>query len=372
MHPAVAERNTLKQFGITLHESKRFNRLSTEERISELTQQLESYTQEVLNDHPVSTPYNYWFDHQGNLFTNPSLQQIYNVEQQFDIRERGGKPLEGFRDHLKPLLRANPNMLIFWYSPQGKASYDNNPNNPFSQIDYHDGQLYIQYFDGKKVNAVAVKVTNEEAVRQFMPDVFLLASCAKSEQERTSCFHTNPSLSTHTIDSFLETNWKDDEVYTDKSKKKYTVNDIKYQIRNALLCIKSDHFTLSEKVRESLGNEQVTRQTILEAYTRTIMDYMETQGMETMSLSGSCGGSTISLSFLNTLIETGFPAVQDMVSLHSSASRILTQGSLESSSTHYEDYNCPHCGTTLSGEKKDDEASWRKTCDNCNKDIRCA
>ncbi|QQG44366.1 MAG: hypothetical protein HYW86_00385 [Candidatus Roizmanbacteria bacterium] len=43
----------------------------------------------------------------------------------------------------------------------------------------------------------------------------------------------------------------------------------------------------------------------------------------------------------------------------------------DSENEHYEDYECPHCHETLSGEKKNDPSSWRKTCDHCGEDVRC-
>jgi len=41
------------------------------------------------------------------------------------------------------------------------------------------------------------------------------------------------------------------------------------------------------------------------------------------------------------------------------------------SSTHYESYECPGCGGTLSGESKSDKSSWRKECENCGHKLGC-
>lgn len=362
--------NTLSEIGITTAESQRLQKLMPQERERELAQQIASYTKEVLEDTPVSTPYSYWFGPDNQLYSNSSFKEIYKIERQFDPQERGGKPLTGFYK-LTECLRRNPNKIIFWYSPPGPASYDENLKNPYSKINYTDGQLYVQYFDttAGKINAVAVKTTNEDAIHQFMPEAFRLVDFTKyTPEERINYFLTNPHISNYTIDSFLNQDWENSTIYTDKARKDHSVGDVMLQIRDSLLGI-GPKFTLSGDIVRSLAEEAITEDTILHAYISTIKKYMIEKGVETMSLSGSCGGGTVDLEGLNGLLSTpSLPVPQDIISLYSSTYRALTQ---VGSSEHYDDYQCPHCGETLSGEKKNDPSSWRKNCDNCHKELNC-
>jgi len=112
--------NTLKTLGITLEESKR--QLTPTERKKELEQNICAYTNEVLEDKPVSILYHYYPDKQKQkLFSDPSLKEVFLVENQFDIQERDGLPKQGFIN-LTQILLENPGKVTFWYSPAGPAS----------------------------------------------------------------------------------------------------------------------------------------------------------------------------------------------------------------------------------------------------------
>lgn len=67
---------------------------------------------------------------------------------------------------------------------------------------------------------------------------------------------------------------------------------------------------------------------------------------------GSSGGLGVGSIFQNTSLED-----------------LLSSGLDESE--HYDDYNCPHCNKTLSGERKDDRSSWRRACDHCGGKLGC-
>lgn len=359
--------NALSTLGITLEENFRLQQLAPEEREQELTQQLESYTREVLEDNPVSTPYKYWFDNNDRLFSNPSLKEIYNVEKQFDSQERGGKPLEGFRTVEKKLLQ-NPGRMVLWYSPPGPAAYDDNPSNPYSKIDYKTGQLYLQYFDGNRINAVALKVSNEDVIKQFMPDVFHLASFQEyNNEEKTNCFLLTPIVGV-SIDDFLNHDWEDGKIYTDKSGDTHYLSDVLLQVRKTFSGIEKSSFKLPESIRENLHQGEITQQMIKAAYAQVIFNNMGDRS--NISLMGSCGGSKVDRGDIMALLgASDLPSVNEMVSLYSSAERILNQDTVIK--THYDDYACPGCGKSLSGENKNDKGSWRKECEHCHAKLGC-
>ena len=164
--------NPLASFGINLTEADRLRYLTPEDRFSEVYQGLMGYKKEVLEDSAVSIPYSYWFGHDGRLYTHPDYHdKLRLAENQIDIRERGGLPLEGFRV-LTRMLRENPNEVILWYSPPGDVSFDKDPNNPYTEVSpYKNGQLYLQYFDTleERVGNFAITVSNENIVSDLMP-----------------------------------------------------------------------------------------------------------------------------------------------------------------------------------------------------------
>lgn len=317
---------SLSQFGVTYEEWKRLQYLTPQEREVELGQQIASYTKEVLDDSPVSTPYSYWFGTDGRLYTNPSLKEIYNVERQFDHQERAGTPLEGFRK-VTTRLAHYPNQLTVWYSPAGPASFDSNPNSPYSQIDYHDGQLYFQYYDPfqKKVNAVAVKVTNEHIVRQFMPDTFTIADRKTDEKDRIRTIMTNPHTFFCTVDDFFAHQWENGEVYWDKRNQPHYLYDVLAQLREVLSGTRKAHAHLDPTVRAALQSNQLSEGVIRQAYISTIRSYMKEKGYREMSLSGCSGGSRVELSTLEQILSMPKLEVKDLVTLYSSTLRKLTQ-----------------------------------------------
>ncbi|MBI4004934.1 hypothetical protein HY358_02250 [Candidatus Roizmanbacteria bacterium] len=372
--PATLEQDRyLKQLGITLAEHRRLQQLTPLERERELAQQIASLTKEVLDDHPVSTPYSYWLDAGGEIYSDQSRKPIFNLRNQINPGERGGLPLDGFLK-VGVRLRHNPGNLILLYSPPGPASFDNDPKNPYSQITYRDGQLYMQYFDGQKINAVALKVTNESVIRQLAPSLFSAADKKSSQRERIAFLVTNPAGEL-SVDDFFNHQWKDGEMYRDKDSRSYSLSEVLMQAKDVLFGRSRSEFHLSEDLRGALSQETITEHLILSAYTSTIRNYMRDRGYEEMELSGSCGGGKVSVDTLDVFlqIDNNLPQLQSLVSLYSSTYRLLKQARLETDTgEHYPDYKCPHCNITLSGEKKNDPDSWRTTCDNCKREINCA
>ncbi len=317
---------SLSKFGVTYDEWKRLQQLTPVEREEELTQQIASYTKEVLDDSPVSTPYSYWFGHDGCLYTNPSLREIYNIERQFNPQERGGTPLQGFRK-VTARLAHYPNQVTLWYSPAGHASFDSDPQNPYSKIDYHDGQLYFQYYDQfqKKVNAVAIKVTNEKSIRQFMPGVFTLADRKPDQKDRIRTLMTNPHTFMSSVDDFFARPWENGEIYRDKHNAPHYLCDVFTRLKEVLSGTQKAHVHLDPTVRAALQNNQMSEHTIQQVYITIIRSYMKEKGYNEMSLSGCSGGSRVELSTLEQILKMPKLEVKDLVTLYSSTVRKLTQ-----------------------------------------------
>ncbi len=320
---SVAE-TFLRQYGVDPEiEAILLNRLPPEERYSLLRQNLEAYTNEVVRDEPVSILYYYWFDEEGNLYSNPYKDNVTNFS--IDREERGGLYVEGLK-RLANLLFTNPNQVILWYSPPGPALFDENPQSRYFGINYDYGQLYWSYFDGEKVVNLAIKISNEEIVN------YLFASIPQfqDEKERIAFFVLNPSLSGFTPDDFFEKTSQEDNtvVYQSKNGRRFTWADILRAMRITLTGKKNQEPTIFDKTTQALFEFEMTAQTILQIYLSTIYHHMMVNNLTSLPLSGSCGGKEVSLSSLEEGLEidNGWmnPFAQVVSSL-SSGFRFLTQ-----------------------------------------------
>ena len=197
MSSVELQSNPLEYFGVNLSEADRLRRLTLDDRFSEVYQGLMGYKKEVLEDSAVSIPYSYWFGIDGQLYSHPnSHDHLRLVENQIDIQERGGLPQEGFKILTQKLLE-NPDNVILLYSPPGPASFnEDNTNNPYSKINYKNGQLYLQYFDSleNRVQSFAITVSNDSIIQDLMPDLFQSALEEQKYQDFISVFLRNPVI----------------------------------------------------------------------------------------------------------------------------------------------------------------------------------
>lgn len=329
--------NTLSDFGITTQEYRRLKELTHEEREKELHRQKAAFVNEVLMDRPTSILYRYWFGPEG-LYTDSSLQEKYSTSRKsnrfFDERERAGIPLAGFNLVTK-LLWENPHKIVLWYSPPGPASFDHDYSNPFSAITYNYGQLYVQYYDGAEVKAVALKISNEKVLNLLAPEISGILSSSKGNQ-RIADSLLHPAVIDQNIDGFLNTAYQNDVVYKDKAEKKHLLLDVLQQAKRAFLN-QEDLTFLSEREDNVLFQSgEMTEDTILELYLSTIQGYMKAIGQNRMNLSGSCGGKAVSLNDVDSLLSKDF---YSFAGLHSSLQRVITQGEEE-----WHEGRCRVCG----------------------------
>lgn len=363
--------NPLEQFSVEAQkESQRLSRLTSEEQTQELIQNFRGYENEVLKDCPVSIVYSYWFDEFGVAYTHPSKKAIHKFRDQFDPQERGISPLLGF-EKTTDLMRQNPGQVILWYSPQGPATFDKKPNNPYNNIDFIYGQLYAQYYDDQtdQAKAVAIKVTNESIFQNLMPDVYKVAN-VNSLEERINTFLLNPVNTLLTIDQFINKAWGIELVYRDKSGKERNFDEILHQLKEKFI---NDSDEISEHSRffaHRLARTPKREEDVLRTYLEFIRAHQLVTGEQITNLMGACGGRQVSATQINELL--GIETINSFSNLYSTDFRKITQTQdYRNSGDKYEDYDCPHCNKTLSGEKKGDKASWRKACDHCGGKLGC-
>ena len=353
--------NPLAQFAFDASfESKRLNNLSPKKRLRELTQNLRGYENEVIKDLPVSIKYSYWFGVSGDLYTHPDSTDRQDLAADgISSQERDGATLGGFRKVTRALYE-NPGLVVLWYSPAGPASFAEDPSNPYSEISFDYGQLYIQHLMGNEVSATAVKVTDEGVLEHFMPHIKGAVDTVSTPKEKIQYFLTHPHVTGLSLSEFLDQEYPDDLIHTNHRGESFHLQKVMSLVRHILMGdgIPTEDRELVE-IAQNLSYGNVTEDQLAQIYYSRIAKEMETKGLTTMSLAGSCGGRTVTGSEIQNLL--------GLTNIFSSQFRLLSQ----TENTVYPDYECPGCHQMLSGESKKDQSSWRKECDHCGHKLNC-
>ncbi|OGK30150.1 hypothetical protein A2W49_01380 [Candidatus Roizmanbacteria bacterium RIFCSPHIGHO2_12_41_18] len=342
-------------------EAHRLNRLSEHKRAWEFSRSLLGYDNEVLKDRPVSIKYSYWFDPSGNLYNHPARNPEDLSLNGIRPGERGDLPAKGL-EKVAQLLFENPGEVVLWYSPPGPAAFDDNPENPFSQITFDYGQLYITVLNGDRVENVALKITNEDVLRHFMPHIAAFAGNFDGKERRIQYFLTHPVNTSMALEEFLSVDRPDEYTHTNHKGEDFSLHEV---ISLARAVFEKEGFTPEEeeivRFATKVVRKHVSEDSLQTAYFTRISMEMKANGVDSMRLAGSCGGRTILGSEVENLLglNNGF----------STDFRTLTQ--IVRDKLYYPDYNCSHCGGTLTGESKTDRNARRKTCDHCGGELNC-
>ena len=354
--------NPLAQFAFDASfESKRLNTLSPEKKLRELTQNLRGYENEVVKDLPVSIKYSYWFDARGDLYNHPDSTDPKDLAVRgISPQERDGATLGGFKKVTRALYE-NPGSVVLWYSPAGPASFGKDPSNPYSEISFDYGQLYIQHLVGNEVSATAIKVTDEAILEHFMPHVTGAVETLETEKERMQYFLSHPHITGLSLVEFLAQELPDDFTHTNHRGESFHLREVMDLVRQSLMSrgVPIEDSELVE-IAQSLSHADVTEDQLSKIYYSRIAKEMTAKGLTTMSLAGSCGGRSVTSSEIQNLL--------GLNDIFSSQFRLLSQ---TESPTRYPDYECPGCHQMLSGELKKDQSSWRKECEHCGHRLNC-
>jgi len=337
----------LKEWGFHPRESFRLNQLSRQEALNELETNLKFFTEHALEDKPVSSPYYYWPDSTGRLYSHPSRGPEYLVEYQIDPRERGGTMLQGFRALSQAL--SNPNQMVIHYSPKGKTSFSDKHDDKFEVDSYKDGQLTLQYFDGEKIRAVGLMVGNEDLVFSLLNQFGLPMYEYDVEEERIAYYLLHPLRTKLSLDELLveldSLGYNDETLYRDKNHFEHTFGRIFKQVHQSFAgnLPQTNRLYLDQTLNalnRELSQAAWTKQKVQETYLRVILNYATVNGLDEVKLMASCGGSIKSTkdiinllygSGLSEHLSTDFLNPQNLVGPHSSDKRIK------------EPFVCPKC-----------------------------
>lgn len=346
-----ANAETLAQFGFNTSEAYLLNRYSPEQRRIYLRRELETHVNHTIEDMVVSLPYYYQRTPNGEIISYPSGIPLF-----IDNEERSG--LFGIGVHCAiDSAMANPQKLVFLYSPPGPVAFDDNPENKYRNFKpYGSGQLNMMFFDGEKINNISTMVSTvkgENWVAKILADQYVQTG-KTSEIERISYFITHPKQSDFTIDDFLNFSWQNQEEVIFKN-----VHDREFTLAQTLKFIAdsiSGRLKLGvntfDKTIAALEDYEITEAFIKQLYISTIHYYMEKNNLSVLPLGGGCGGTVVKHS---SLFET--------ISNLSSPYRLLTQSDEKKHWDYHEGY-CVVCDKEKRQKKLVGPCNICKECEN--------
>lgn len=283
MNIAARVENPLAQLSFTPDEADSLNKYPALERARRLSKNLRTYENEVLEDRPVSL--------------------VYEIDEEtiqgFDPRERGGVFIDGFQ-RMRGLLAEHPGEVVLWYSPAGPAAFDRDPSNPYSEITFRYGQLYVQYSDGDKERAMAVKVKDSDLVERLMPGVSAFASNLTSQEARIKFMIKHPQVTGLTVDEFLGQEHDNIHVYTNNMGESFGLDDVFRQLREGFA--KEADEEPDEKIL-NLTKRGLTKDGIFRLYVGRIHERLVAIKSRFLQMEGSCGGKLQTLEAIVNLLK---------------------------------------------------------------------
>lgn len=333
-------------------EAQRLQKLEPKERIREFIQQRESYVNHLTEDQAVSIKFSYWLDAEGEVFTSPSIDNnIYNIKNQIDTSERDGSFYPGI---LKAtvLAKDNPYDLISLYSPTGKklfteANKDNIPEEKleFLEKSYDTGQLYLMYFDGLKIDCVAVSVNNDD--NPWLSQLGLNMFNEVENEEKKIVSILNSPVGLGNIDDFFMRDWPENYlIYYNVHHQDFYLDDVLSKIKEVFLGKQKRVIDVGDRTIMALQRHEVTADMVVASYLTALYKHMQAS---VQPIGGGCGGSVADKSEIEILLginsiiqKSVIPTLNQLVSSFSSTFRDIKQK--QEKKWEYHNGCCAVCG----------------------------
>jgi len=291
-------------------EVKNLQSFSPQERIVRFNQQRESYINHLLEDQAVSILYKYWPDKNGNIYTSSSRNERNNVVHQIDFNERNGLFYDGILQTVKQAVQ-NPGSLVALYSPTGKKLFNSTPvesvpkeKSKWLKEPYNIGQLYFLYFDGEKINNVAVSMNNDNNpwLMDLKP-IFKEINQEKDEETRISLFLTTPVL-LENIDQFLQRNWNDNyHIFKNVHGEDFFLDRVIDDMKKAFAGKRKLKTPIYyDQTVQSLQRSEITADIITQGYFSTIYNFMKERGLSKIKFGGGCPGDGAEMSTVEEIL----------------------------------------------------------------------
>ena len=358
--------NTLAKFGYNTQEAYALRSIvDKNKKTSYLRKNLETTINHLYEDSVISFASHYQLNTKGEIVTYPDYVPLH-----LDPEERGDLYREGLTSAINDSI-THPYKVITYYSPPGPLVFDNAPENKYKDIDpYKIGQLYLMYSDGVKVNNVAIGISEEgeDWVQKLMPDQYNKAKKQSDEINQIKYFITHHKLHDEDIETFIT------DQYSKLNRPIYLNKDgIHFDLHKTMLLMRQSftntlpHSEIVDTIMNEVDIEKITPKDISGIYNQAMILYMKKNELTTLSLGGSCGGKEVSL---NQLYELDVDALTTNY-------RLITQGNIIPESNNrmkdrYDDYDCPSCGSSITGELVGKPETWKNACPHCHSALHCA
>lgn len=343
-------------------EAKSYQGLPSEEITKRFNQQRESYVNHLLEDQAVSILYQYWPDKNGNIFTSSSKKERDNVVHQIDFNERNGFFYDGILATIEQAVQ-NPGNLVTLYSPTGKKLFNSTPTesipkekSKWLKEPYNIGQLYFLYFDGEKINNVAVSINDDNNPWLLeMGREFTEINQERDEEKRISLFLTTP-IELGNVDIFLEKPWEHNyRIFKNVHNEDFFLDGVINDMRETFAGRRKLKIPIYyDQTVQSLQRSEITVDIITQGYLSTVYNFMKERGLSKTKFGGGCPGDGAEMSEVERIL--GYDVMRSIT-----MGENIFAKSVSSLSANYQDLK-----QHKSDENSDEYGSLKFDCPVCN------
>ncbi len=352
----LEQQKVLQQFGITLKESDRYQKVGTlaGTRLAEyeLEQNLKSYEREFLMDEALSLPHTYHHLN-GELYSQPIPHPLFNIKNQIDRREREGLTLEGFTRFENLVVAAKPDSVTVWYSPDGPSGFEG--------IHYDSGRLYVNF-----KTSVDSSVNFDLKVHPRFPIVPLLGAIHEqtdgihpyfdSPESGKKYYLTHPIKTNMDVNDFFHfMNQRDPEETTPlyisrRNSQEPMLRSLLDAVEEMKQMLEYQNTHGTDFVFESSGDKTthalMKQEDLMRRYMAVIDPYVK-QNNGTYTLYGCSTTSTVNDHDMAHLI--GQHSIDSLISLYSTERRMLTDNPdiFKQQQETQTSFPCPKCGEPI-------------------------
>jgi len=319
-----------------------------------LRNNLLSYELHVIKNHIASIPYSYFPGEGGKLYCDREKKN--NLE--IDPRERNGFYSVGI-GRAVDLALSRRDKLVFLYSPPGKASFSVPPPEDYKNS-YTIGQLYLMWYDGDKINNIAVSINGEGErwLSEVMGRPFVDRPPTDEEIIR-DIIHPVPT--DYSIDEFLDSKWEyEGEIFRIRNIDgfhSYVASQAMEEIRKSLngeLKAEFNHELMALRLARDGGG--------YDPYQHMLIQTMLSRDKKSMPIGGGCSGEielkddAFGINFLDIYGKSIFNEPN-------LSSKYRQQNQSEEKKNTYP---CGNCGRPIPYEKDvENKKTWLTHCPHC-------
>lgn len=299
----------------------------------------------------------------GDSMKDKAVRAIKRNEKNNRPTNREEAELKGLQSLEQQINEANHENMVLWISPPGPKE-EGYGNYGFVYI----GTINERSEGEKEVKMTAIRIENPN-IKQFNSYLSFIIDSKKLFQKDTE-FLASPFVLNYSSEFAIKTLLemfrmeKDPEIHERFSASIQSltpvIDELIDSIQNESLPetqrgILNTLENLASKLYKARVGDRIFYTTIDRIESMGVAHAIRNYNFKPETVAGSCGASGRSNDILsNNIFNSGQSTLKDVLN-----------------NDHYDDYECPHCHKTLSGESKTNKTSWRSKCDHCGGNIHC-